>query len=138
MTWGQGVAGRTAARALGGHQWDVDPTSTLQTPSKSSPMSHGGHLTHRPSRLAHRHSQHSTCFTHAYPYYVASFLCATPRAARASLCRQLMRSCRKPGQLCGIGRMHTNLSIQHHSRESKWEAVSTKSGFAASREGIQS
>lgn len=42
--------------------------------------------------------------------------CKFPRVASMTLCRWLVSTCRKPAQLCRIGRKHTNLRIQHHPK----------------------
>lgn len=58
-----------------------------------------------------------------------------PMTINISLCRQLVRKCRKMTQLYRTEKKHAYLTIQHCPRESKQEAVGTHPGFAGSRKG---
>lgn len=61
------------------------------------------------------------CMLHSRPHrhLMAGSLCRPQRAMNMNLCRQLVSVHRRLAQLSGIGRKHTNLSTQHHPRESK-------------------
>ena len=80
----------------------------------------------------YRHPQHSTILAHP----VFSNLSMSPMAARGSPGRQLIRTCRKPAQICRTARKYTNMSNLYRPGESKVEAENTKKGFAGLREGV--
>lgn len=84
-------------------------------------------------QLVNRHPKLSIHLTHKHSHPLLAPN-APLRGAWASLCRQLLSTCRKVSQVWGIERKHTNLLIQHHLRESKPEAVSTRPSFAQDRE----
>lgn len=115
-----GGAGRTAASALRGHQRDTDPTNYFIDCIRKSAYELLGipptGLQAPPMLWVHHPI---LC-----PHPVTNSLCLSPRAARARLCRWLVSMCRKPTWVWGIGRRHTNVSIQHCPGESKPEAVS--------------
>lgn len=131
---GWGVARRIADRAL---ERDVDVTISM-TLSGSLPTSYQVPLTYRYLYLAQGHPQHTMCLTHTACKPVVSSLCVLPTAVAVSLYSWLVSTCKKLAWLCRIRRNHTNLSIQHHPRESKWEAVNTQYGFEGLREGMKS
>ena len=79
----QRVARRTATRVLGGHSNRHRPYKP-QTPLGSSSTNHWGCLAYRSDQLTQWHSQYFTLLTHTHPYPVASSLCMSPRAVRAS------------------------------------------------------
>lgn len=113
-----------------------DPTVSW-TSSGSLHISYWGCFSCRCPQLAHRHAQCSKYVTHISSYHVADSLCMPLRAASTSLCRQLGSMHRKLTHLCGIGRKHTYLSIQHSCKESKGKAISKPwPSFLESREGI--
>ena len=82
----------------------------------------------RSLHLAPNHSQH---FAHLTSYPVASSLCVcmSLKADNQSLGRWLVSMHRKLTHYPGIGRQHTNLSIQNHWRERTWKAVITHLDF---------
>ena len=104
-----GRTGRTAASSVRGHQRTPSLLTTSQSPTRSLSMSFWAS-----PHLAHRHpqcSERDTIALHLHP--VPNSLSPTPKAARASLCRWLVSTCRKPAWVRGIGREHANLSFQH-------------------------
>ena len=106
----------------------------LQTVSGSPPTSYQGSPACRSSRL----TPNTAHVTHTHSHFVLGPALPS-RAEGASFCSRLVsKQTQKLAQLCGTERKHTNLSIQHCPRESKWETVSIQPGFAGSRECIQS
>lgn len=65
-------------------------------------------------QLAYEQFQYTMCHACACTHTMACSQCKFPRVASMKLCRWLVSTCRKPAQLCRIGRKHTNLRIQHH------------------------
>ena len=109
-TEGLEVAQRAAARAFIRHQRNT---------SRRLPINCWGHLTLRCSQLAHGHLQYSTCLSQIHFHPMVGSLPMPLRTERMNLCRQPGNMHRKLAQLYGIGRNHTNFSIQCCPRESK-------------------
>ena len=83
-----------------------------QTSSRRLPIYCWGHITLRSPQLAHVYPQYSTRLSHTHPNSMSGSLSMPPRAEKMNLCRWMVSMHRKLAQLYGIGRNHTNLSIQ--------------------------
>ena len=99
-------AWRTAARGLGQHQKNMDPTNCVVHSIRKATNEPLGSPIDPPNW--YRHPQCST----ALPHPVVSSWSMLPVAARASPCRKLVHTCKKPAQICRTVRKHTNGSTQ--------------------------
>ena len=136
--WGWSEVQRTAARALGKHQRNTDSTDysadSIRKPTHELP----GKPCLQISQLTHKHPLSSVPSTTHTPYLITGSLCAAMRAVSAKPCRWLVSISRKPAKHCKTEGKHTNFTIQHHPTENKWETISTQTGFAGLKKGIQS
>lgn len=103
---------------------------------KAHAQAPGECFTCRLPHVAHGYPQGSMHQAHTTPSLVAGSLCALPIVGRANFCIQLTSMCKKPSPT-DLGEKSYQLSVQHHSRESKREPVSTQPVFIESREDIQ-
>lgn len=129
VTGGWGVEGRTAVLS----ETEKDTWTLLTAMQTSSGSLITNNRVWGCPQLVNRYPKLSIHLTHKHSHPLLAPN-APLRAAWASLYRQLLSTCRKVSQVCGIERKHTNLIIQHHLRESKQEAVGTRPSFAQDRE----
>lgn len=126
MTWTARSSWENSSQ--GWHQSDMDPTNCFADSRKPTyePL---GTLHLQIFQLGPRTPTTLYMPSHTHCYSMASYQCTFPRAARASLCRQLVSAWRKPAWSCGVRRKHTNLSPQYHPRGEQTRSYKHESWF---------
>ena len=120
----QAKKGGLTATGVQTQQRTMDSTNNLMGSTKR--LVHEAYMTH-----------HLHC-AHPFPD-VTSITCIPLQMACTTLCRSWASTLRWLAQLCWTGWKHITLNtLGSCTRENKWKAFSTWSGFERSREGTQS